>query len=205
MEKMSISQWVDKWAIHEDDPMYGAILAVRESKDAAAQAARALEEIRAAVAQIPVAAEESPRIVESVTGLRDSVDKYVRETCRMQDRMQSLFANYNLHLDNVVKIIHMEEPRDRERRADAIAKEILKRVDSNLIAREFHYKAWPWIAIALFIGSFAMGFVGSRWQAEAHDQLVPAPFHITSCKWASHGNGAVCDLAVNKKRSTYPF
>lgn len=202
MEKMSVSQWADKWAIHEDDPMYGAILAVRESRDAAAQAADALAEMRDAIAQVPVAAEQSPRIVESVRDLRDTVEKYTRETCRMQENIDHLFKNYHFHLDNVIKIIHMEEPVDRERRADAIAKEILKRVDHNLVSDVFQHKALPWVVIGLLVGAFAVGFVGSRWQAEIQRQMVPPPYHITTCT-RTPGGGAVCDLTIKKR--TYPF
>ncbi|MGC9216955.1 hypothetical protein, partial [Acidithiobacillus sp.] len=173
MSKETVESWANKWNIKEDDPLYGAVLAVRESQAGAAQAAQAVQEIQAAMAKIPVAAEQAPRIISSIRGLSDNVENLVRATKNMQKEQESAWEHHLFHLDNIRKIIHMEEPRDRAARADAIAKEVMGRIDSNLLRNHFKQDSVRWGLVVGAVVIFVMGSLMTDWNLRAEHRVIP--------------------------------
>jgi len=129
MDKRTLQDWARDYGLKADDPLYGAYLAAQAAAQGAETSTQALTEIKAAIDRIPVAAEQAPRIVEELAALRGGIEASRAES----ERLLGEFEREGDHLLKMLKLtsdrIFLAEKRERRERIDAIAREILDRVE----------------------------------------------------------------------------
>ena len=192
----TVESWARKWSVKEDDPLYGAILAVRESRASAAQAAQALEEIRAAIAQIPVAAEKIPKIIEAITTLSEEVRALTKAADKSLTEQRELLSRYETHTDHFLKMARLEEAGERRERVDAIAREVMSRINKNAL-KSSTLENWKFsVIIVAFVMVFVGGSLLTTYHLQAVGRLLPQGM---SCQAVT--GGVFCSRAPNNKRT----
>ena len=193
MDKMTTKQWSEKYDIQPDDPMYGAVLAVKESRQSAAQAAEILQEIRDAIAQIPVAAEQSPKIISAIRTLSSDMEKLTRESQKLLSEQKSLVETYDWKTDAMLNAVRLQEPREREERIQAIAKSVMARVDTNLL-KSSTLENWRFgVTVVGLVLVFILGTLLSYYHFRADHRLLPYGTEITTCH-SMNSHSAVCTI-----------
>lgn len=198
MTKTVIDWWADKYGLQEDDPLYGAVLAVRESQKAAAQAAAILQEIRKAIEQIPAAAEQSPKIISTIRTLSSDVETLTRESKKLLSEQKSLVETYDWKTDSLLNSVRLQEPREREERIQAIAKSVMARVDKNLLSNQTLENWRFWLTVAGFVVVFIVGGLLNFYHLQGEGRVLDPGWRIEVCHRTAHGR-AVCDLIPRKK------
>lgn len=157
MNNNELEAWASKYQLTPDDPLWGAYQAGLTAAKAAESAARALADIHAAIAAIPVAAEQAPKIQEELAALRVQVESQGQKLEKLTDWFQ-----------HQAKMLLMQAQTEQQERIWAVAKEFRNSLDRPPRS----YLAW---VAALVVVSLVFGGWFEREALTLRHRIAPAP------------------------------
>lgn len=155
-----LKQWARDYNLKPDDPLWGAYQAGLTAAKSAEAAAKALADIHAAIAAIPIAAERAPKIQQELVALRKQVESLDRKS----EKLTREFGSQ-------AQLLLGRAEREQRERIYAIGKEFRNSLDRP--PRSYLF----WV-VALVVVS--LGF-GGWFQNEVlilHHRIAPAPIAV---------------------------